>query len=99
MEKILTSVKCVYTVEDSMALEKELARFEALKPTLVASYDGKFALIKGDDFIGAYDSAENAYTEGVKRFGRTEFLVRKVTEREEIYINKALCLGMMNAHL
>lgn len=82
-----------------MALEKELARFEQLKANLLANHNGKFALIQGDDFIGAFDSAENAYTEGVKRFGRTEFLVRKIADREPVYTNQALSLGLINAHL
>lgn len=82
-----------------MALEKELARFEELKTDLIANHNGKFALIQGEQFIGAFDSAENAYTEGVKRFGRTEFLVRKISEREPVYTNQALCLGLINAHL
>ena len=81
-----------------MPLEKELARFEQLKGNLVANHNGKFALIKGDEFLGAFDSAENAYAEGVKRFGRDEFLVRRVSEKPEVYTNKALSLGLLSAH-
>lgn len=82
-----------------MALEKEIAAFERAKESLLQNHNGKFALFKGDDFLGAFDSAENAYSEGVKRFGKQEFLVRKVAEREEVYTNKSLFLGLMNAHL
>lgn len=82
-----------------MPLEKELALFEKLKPELLKSYDGKFALIRGDEFIGAFDSAENAYNEGVKRFGREAFLVKRVSKEEEVYRNQALSLGLMHARI
>jgi hypothetical protein len=82
-----------------MALEQELALFQKMKPELLRSYAGKFALIRGSDFIGAFDSAENAYGEGVKRFGREAFLVKKVTEQEEMYRNQALALGLMHARI
>ena len=82
-----------------MALEKELALFAKMKPELLKTYGGKFVLIRGEEFIGAYDSAENAYSEGVKRFGREAFLVKKVTEQEEVYRNQALALGLMHARL
>lgn len=80
-----------------MSLEKELALFTRLKPELLKNHEGKFALIRGEEFIGAYDSAENAYAEGVKRFGCEPFLVRKVSAQEEVYRNPALSLGLMHA--
>jgi hypothetical protein len=83
----------------SMALEKELAQFAKIKPDLLKNHEGKFALIHGEDFLGAYDSAENAYTEGVRRFGRSSFLVKKISEHDEVYRNQALSLGLMNARL
>jgi len=83
----------------TMPLEKELARFDALKAELLKTYDGKFALIHGDDFIGAFDSAENAYSEGVKRFGREPFLIRRITQHEEVYRNQALSLGLIHARI
>jgi hypothetical protein len=82
-----------------MALEKELAFFARMKPELLKNYDGKFALIRDEEFIGAFDSAENAYAEGVKRFGRESFLVKKISEQEEVYRNQALALGLMHARL
>lgn len=82
-----------------MALETELATFEAIKATLLANHEGKFALIKGADFLGSFDTAENAYAEGIKRFGRGEFLIKRISVKDEVYTNKALCLGLINAHL
>jgi hypothetical protein len=82
-----------------MTLEKELALYAQIKADLLKNHAGKFVLIKDEDFIGAYDSAENAYGEGVKRFGRGPFLVKKVTEQDEVYRNQALSLGLMHARL
>jgi hypothetical protein len=82
-----------------MSLEKELTLFAKMKPDLLKIHSGKFVLIRGEEFIGAFDSAENAYAEGVKRFGRETFLVKKVTEQDEVYRNQALGLGLMHARL
>lgn len=82
-----------------MPLEQELATFETMKPDLLLNHNGKFALIKDAQFIGAFDSAENAYSEGVHRFGRDSFLVKHIGETEEAYRNLALFTGLMNARL
>ena len=80
-----------------MPLEKELAFFAKMKPELLKNYKDKFALIRGEEFIGAFDSAENAYNDGVKRFGRETFLVKKISEQDEVYRNQALALGLVHA--
>ncbi|OFW10224.1 MAG: hypothetical protein A3G20_09970, partial [Acidobacteria bacterium RIFCSPLOWO2_12_FULL_59_11] len=80
-------------------LEKELAHFEKIKAELLQKYDGKFALIHEEQFIGAFDSPENAYQEGIKRFKKGPFLVKRISEHEEVYRNQALFLGIMNARL
>jgi len=83
----------------TMALERELATFERLKAELVKTHVGKFALIKGEEFLGSFDNPSNAYQEGVTRFGRDSFLVKRIGEEEEVYRNQALYLGLMNARL
>jgi hypothetical protein len=82
-----------------MVLEQELATFESLKASLLENHKGKFALIKAGDFVGAFDTADNAYQEGVNRFGRDTFLVKRIVESEEPYRNHALFTGLMNARL
>ncbi|HXE30713.1 MAG TPA: hypothetical protein VN515_02805 [Terriglobales bacterium] len=78
-----------------MALDTELATFERMKTALLENHTGKFALIRGQEFIGAFDSAENAYKEGIRRFGRSEFLVRLISPTPEVYSNPALHLGLI----
>lgn len=82
-----------------MALETEIAAFARMKPDLLKAYDGKFALMHANDFLGAFDSAENAYAEGVKQFGREPFLVRRIAEEEGVYRNQALAVGLVHARL
>ena len=78
-------------------LEKELVYFDKIKDELLQKYEGKFALIHGEEFVGAFDSPDNAYQEGIKRFGKEPFLVKRVSQQEEVYRNQALALGIMNA--
>jgi hypothetical protein len=80
-----------------MALEIELATYQRLKADLLKNHLGKFVLIKGEEFLGTFDNAGNAYEAGVKRFGKEPFLVRRVTESDEVYENHALSLGLIHA--
>jgi hypothetical protein len=82
-----------------MPLEKELALYEKMKAELLKACDGKFVLIHGEEFCGAFDNAENAYGEGVKRFGQEPFLIKKVATQDEVYRNQALSLGLIHARL
>ena len=85
--------------ETDQILERELAHFSSIKDELLKNHPNKFALIKGEEFIGAFDSAANAYEEGVRRFGRDVFLVKRISEKEEVYRNQALSLGLIDARL
>jgi hypothetical protein len=82
-----------------MPLEKELAAYEKMKADLLKTHNGKFVLIHGEELCGAFDTAENAYGEGVKRFGQEPFLIKKVAAQEEVYRNQALSLGLTHARL
>ncbi|MCX6594387.1 MAG: hypothetical protein NTZ56_22965 [Acidobacteria bacterium] len=82
-----------------MPLELELAYFESIKADLVKNHLGKFALVKDQRFVGAFDNPTNAYEKGIKEFGNTIFLVKRIGEQEEAYRNPALALGLMQARL
>jgi hypothetical protein len=56
-------------------------------------------LIGGNEFKGAFDSIENAYSAGVEAFGQKQFLVKKVTRVEPVLTNLALSHGLVNANL
>ena len=85
--------------DNSKPLEKELAFFEIKKAELLQNYAGKFALIQGEEFIDAFDTAENAYNAGVEKFGKNPFLIKRITDEPEVYRNQALSLGLIHARI
>lgn len=82
----------------SHILDKELAFFNENKGEWVKIYPDKYALVKGRELIGAFDTAEAALAEGAKRFGSTAFLVRRVNQTEENVFIPTLSLGLLHAH-
>jgi hypothetical protein len=82
-----------------MALDLELEAFARMKEQLLSSHEGKFVLFYDQKLVGAYDSAENAYTAGVKAYGQEPFLVKKVLRDEPIFTNHALANGLIHARL
>lgn len=80
-------------------LEKELAFYESKRNELLAHYENKFVLIKGNELIDFFTSMQEAYNEGVKRFGTEPFLVKRVSREEPIEKLPALTLGIINARL
>lgn len=61
-----------------MALENEIAYYEANLGEYEKYYQGKFVVIHGSEFIGAFDSFENAAVEAVRRFANGPYLIRQV---------------------
>jgi hypothetical protein len=82
-----------------MVLEAELETYSAMKADLLSAHKGKFALIHGDDFLGAFDAAEDAYAQGVSKFGRSPFLVKRIAEEDETHRNFAYASGLMHARI
>src|SRR5437763_1878360 len=61
----------------SMALEKELATFQAHLSELVSTDAGKYALVHGEE-ITVRDSQDKAIDEGYDRYGLEQFLVKEI---------------------
>lgn len=80
-----------------MALE--LDAFARMRTKLLDTYEGKFALIHAETLAGAYESAENAYTAGVKAFGEEPFLVKQIVREDAVYTNHALANGLIHARI
>lgn len=78
-----------------MVLEEELAYFEENKPRLLAEHAGKYVLIRGRELAGTFDTEENAYVEGLRRFGNTPFLIKQVLLDEPAAHLPALSLGLL----
>jgi hypothetical protein len=77
-------------------LKQERDFFNSNQPEWVTLYPGKFVLIKGEKLVSIFDSAENAVSEGLKRFGSESFLVRGVNEKEEAICIPALMFGLLS---
>ena len=79
-------------------LEKERQYFSEHLAELVSQHLEKFVVIKNEELIGAFNTIEDALSEGAKRFGLAPFLVRQVTVGEEREIDiPALTLGILRA--
>lgn len=78
-------------------LEKELQFFNAQKEEFLKHHEGKFVLIKEAQLVAAFDSSQDAYEEGVRRFGNTPFLIKRVLKEEPTDSIPALNLGILVA--
>lgn len=65
-------------------LKEELAFFNEKKDELLRTHPGQFALIKGRTLLGIFPTREEAYAEGVQRFGGESFFVHRVVEIEPV---------------
>jgi len=66
-----------------MALEKELATYNAKLPDL-KDYQGKYVLIHGDDVVDFYVAYEDAIKAGYEKFKLEPFLVKQVSVTETV---------------
>lgn len=80
-----------------MALERELAAFEARKPELLRHHGGQFAVIHGDELLGTYTTFNEAFEAGVRAVGNRPFLVKEIVDQEAQAQFPALLAGMISA--
>ena len=59
-------------------LEAEIARYESMRTELERDHDGEWVVVYDDEFVGTFESFEEAGAEAVKRYGRGPYLIRKV---------------------
>jgi len=83
----------------AMELEEELKFFESKRAEWLEEYRDKYVLIKGKELIDVFTSLEDAYKEGVKRYGNQPFFIKKVSEVEPTEITPSLMLGVTRANL
>jgi hypothetical protein len=78
-------------------LETELAYYKAHRDEWLKSHRDRFVLVKGEQLIGTFDTQEQALRAGAQRFGLDSFLIRRVTESDELAKVPALTLGLLSA--
>ena len=66
----------------TISLQAELQYFEEHRLQLLARAPGKYALVKGSDLAGVFDSETEAVGAGYRRFGNEAFLVKHIVEAE-----------------
>ena len=66
------------------SLDVELATFEGCRAELVEQGAGKYALVRGDQVAGIFETEMDGITEGYELFGPVPFLVKKITEKDEV---------------
>ena len=85
------------TVLDPIRQEHEF--FNDSREEWLKNHEGKFALIKGRELFGTFDSYENAISEGYRTFKLEPFFVKQILREDPIAIFPALSLGLMRASL
>jgi len=80
-------------------LDKELAFFASQKDELLKHYENKYVLIKDEKLIDFFSTFEEAYRDGINRFGTEIFLIKKVSRIEEQARIPAWALGIIHVDL
>ena len=80
-----------------LPFQDELAYYNQHRAELLSKYEWKFLLIKGSELVGTFDSAQQAYQEGLGRFGNAPFLIKQVLREESVQRIPALSLGILYA--
>lgn len=80
-------------------LQSERALFSRMLTEWLQVYYGKYALIKGDELIGVFDTDMTAVAEGARLFGAEPFLVRAVVPDDQQPSAPAYTLGILRANI
>ena len=78
-------------------LKRELATLKKERARLEREHMGEFVLIHGTKVVGTFDTFEKAATDGLYRFGRKPFLIRRVGANT-IEIPAAVLYGLTGAY-
>lgn len=82
----------------AMALKNELKFYETNKAEYLKHYEGKYALIKGNELVGTFDSEEHAFNAGVDKFGVQPFLIKQICEKEKVEHIPAITAHLAHAN-
>ena len=76
-------------------LKTETAYYDEHAEELLLTYPNRYLLIHGDQLIGDYERHSEAVGEGVRRYGRGPFLVRRSGDKQLVFTAPALSLGLL----
>jgi hypothetical protein len=75
-------------------LEQELDFFERHRLDLLARAPGKYALIKGTELVGTYESELEAVRAGYRQIGNAPFLIKHIAEADVPLVFTTFNLGV-----
>jgi len=78
-----------------MALETEIGLYNELLPSLLESSVGKIAVIKGRDFLGVFNTMNDAYAALLPKYGFVQCLMRPVYAKQPVVDLTNLHLGLI----
>jgi hypothetical protein len=79
-------------------LEEEIAYFRKNLADWMTKYPGRFALVKGSELIGTFETMQAALDEASQRFGLESYLIRQIAERPDDISIPALTMGILSAN-
>jgi len=80
-------------------LEHELTFYEEHRHELLAGNRGQFALIKGEELIGAFSTLQQAYHHGIDKLGNIPMLIRQILPSDPAHKIPAFTQGLLRARL
>ena len=66
-----------------LILLRESDFFERNKGRFIKDHKGKFVLIKKDSTIGFFSTEEEAYKEGLNKFGNKPFFIKQIEDKDK----------------
>jgi hypothetical protein len=82
-----------------MPLEVELKFYNSIKTDLLKSHEGKYVLIIGEEQLGIFDKAEDAYEKGIELRGNVPMLIQAIEKNERVETIPSIVLGLINTHV
>lgn len=71
------------------SLEREMETYRQRLPGLLATDEGRFVLIHGEQVAGVWDTWQAAMEEGYRRFNLEPFLVKQIVAHEKpIFVSR-----------
>lgn len=82
----------------SKPLDRELKTLERERERLEREHMGKYVLIREDAVTGTYDDFQTASDEGLRQFGNSLFLIRKIGE-DTVNLAPSIVLGLTSGDI
>ena len=81
---------------DASVLENEVKFFETNRASLRADHPDRFVVIKEERVVGAYETFEDAYKDGIRQLGNVPMLIRHVDQEDEVHTIPAFLYAWRN---